>query len=116
MGFLRSTKAPAVRAHWYSFEYSSTQLSLNLLISLTSRNHLIGWQFDSLLEAQVLIENHRIDYNMNRPHSVTGGSPPSSSPTTGPPPTKPNPHKPWTIYWGPLMEPRPTIETQVARR
>ncbi len=27
-------------------------------------------QFDSLLEAQVLIEDHRIDYNTNRPHSA----------------------------------------------
>jgi putative transposase len=30
---------------------------------------LNGWQFDSLLEAQVLIEDWRIDYNTNRPHS-----------------------------------------------
>ena len=28
-----------------------------------------GWQFDSLLEAQVLIADWRIDYNTNRPHS-----------------------------------------------
>ena len=34
---------------------------------------LNGWQFDSLLEAQVLIEDHRIDYNMNRPHSAHRG-------------------------------------------
>jgi len=33
---------------------------------------LNGWQFDSLLEAQVLIEDHRIDYNMNRPHTAHG--------------------------------------------
>lgn len=33
---------------------------------------LNGWQFDSLLEAQVLIEDWRIDYNMNRPHSAHG--------------------------------------------
>jgi putative transposase len=30
---------------------------------------LNGWQFDSLLEARVLIEDWRIDYNTNRPHS-----------------------------------------------
>jgi putative transposase len=30
------------------------------------------WQFDSLLEAQVLIEDWRIDYNQNRPHSAHG--------------------------------------------
>jgi len=33
---------------------------------------LNGWQFDSLLEAQVLIEDWRIDYNNNRPHSAHG--------------------------------------------
>ena len=31
---------------------------------------LNGWQFDDLLEAQVLIEDWRIDYNEHRPHSV----------------------------------------------
>ena len=30
------------------------------------------WQFDSLLEAQVLIEDWRIGYNINRPHSAHG--------------------------------------------
>jgi len=30
------------------------------------------WQFDSLFEAQVLIEDWRIDYNFNRPHSAHG--------------------------------------------
>ena len=34
--------------------------------------YLNGQQFDSLLEAQVLIEDWRIDYNMNRPHSAHG--------------------------------------------
>ncbi len=33
---------------------------------------LNGWHFDSLLEAQVLIEDWRVDYNMNRPHSAHG--------------------------------------------
>ena len=28
--------------------------------------------FDSLLEARVLIEDWRIDYNLNRPHSAHG--------------------------------------------
>jgi transposase InsO family protein len=32
--------------------------------------HLNGQQFDSLLEARVLTEDWRIDYNMNRPHSA----------------------------------------------
>lgn len=33
---------------------------------------LNGWQFDSVLEAQVLAEDWRIDYNTNRPHSAHG--------------------------------------------
>ena len=33
---------------------------------------LNGWQFDSLLEAQVLVEDFRIDYNLNRPHTAHG--------------------------------------------
>jgi putative transposase len=33
---------------------------------------LNGWRFDSLLEAKVLVEDWRIDYNMNRPHSAHG--------------------------------------------
>src|ERR1022692_3155072 len=34
--------------------------------------YLNGQQFDSLLEAQVLAEDWRIDYNLNRPHSAHG--------------------------------------------
>jgi putative transposase len=33
---------------------------------------LNGWQFDSLLEARVLIEDWRVDYNTHRPHSAHG--------------------------------------------
>lgn len=33
---------------------------------------LNGWHLDSLLEAQVLIEDWRIDYNTKRPHSAHG--------------------------------------------
>ena len=33
---------------------------------------LNGQRFDSLLEAQVLLEDWRIDYNINRPHSAHG--------------------------------------------
>ena len=33
---------------------------------------LNSWQFDSLLEAQVLIEDWRNDYNTHRPHSAHG--------------------------------------------
>jgi putative transposase len=38
---------------------------------------LNGWQFDNLLEAQVLIEDWRIDYNEHRPHSAHGELTPS---------------------------------------
>jgi putative transposase len=38
---------------------------------------LNGWHFDSLLEAQVFIEDWRIDYNMNRPHTAHGDLTPS---------------------------------------
>ena len=34
--------------------------------------YLNGQRFDSLLEAQVLLEDWRIDYNINRPHSAHG--------------------------------------------
>jgi len=37
------------------------------------RDELLNlWQFDSLLEAQVIIGDWRIDYNNNRPHSAHG--------------------------------------------
>ena len=38
---------------------------------------LNAWRFDSLLEAKVLIEEWRIDYNLNRPHSAHGDLTPS---------------------------------------
>jgi len=38
---------------------------------------LNAWQFDTLLEAKVLIEDWRIDYNTNRPHSAHGDLTPS---------------------------------------
>ena len=37
---------------------------------------LNGWRFDSLLEAKVLIEDWRIDYNINRPTVPTATSRP----------------------------------------
>ena len=37
------------------------------------RDELLNlWQFDSLLEARVIIEDWRIDYNWNRPHTAHG--------------------------------------------
>lgn len=42
------------------------------------RDELLNlWQFDSLLEAQVIIGDWRIDYNQNRPHSAHGDLTPS---------------------------------------
>lgn len=42
------------------------------------RDELLNlWQFDSLLEARVLIGDWRIDYNLNRPHSAHGDLTPS---------------------------------------
>ena len=38
---------------------------------------LNAWRFDSLLEAQVIIEDWRIDYNTNRPHTAHGELTPS---------------------------------------
>jgi hypothetical protein len=61
------------------------------------------WQFDSLLEAQVLIGDWHIDYNENDPTQPTAISPPPSSPRPGPPTTSPNPkpHSAWTTHRGP---------------
>ena len=43
---------------------------------------LNGRHFDNLLEARVIIEDRRIDYNVNRPHSAHGDlSPTERSPT-----------------------------------
>ena len=40
--------------------------------------HLNGQLFDTLFEAQVLTEDWRIDYNMNRPHSAHGWKTPAA--------------------------------------
>jgi hypothetical protein len=37
------------------------------------RDELVNsWRFDSPLEARVIIEDHRIDYNLNRPDTAHG--------------------------------------------
>jgi putative transposase len=47
------------------------------------RDELLNlWQFDGLLEAQVLIGDWRIDYNESRPHSAHGDLTPSEFATT----------------------------------
>ena len=63
---------------------------------------LNGWHFDSLLEAQVLIEDWRIDYNSTDPTAPTATSPPASSPRPGPPNTNQHSHSRWTTQRGPL--------------
>ena len=48
--------------------------------TISKRDELLnGWRFDSLLGARVIIEDWRIDYNMNRPHSAHGDLTPSES-------------------------------------
>jgi len=42
------------------------------------RDELLNlWRFDSLLEARVIIEDWRADYNANRPHSAHGDRTPA---------------------------------------
>ena len=43
---------------------------LTLFFVQSLRHH--SWRFDSLLEARVIIEDWRCDYNANRPHSAHG--------------------------------------------
>ena len=43
------------------------------------RDELLNpWRFDSLLEARVIIEDWRIDYNENRPHTAHGDLTPAA--------------------------------------
>jgi Integrase core domain len=48
---------------------------------------LNSWQFDSLLEARVIIEDWRCDYNANRPHSAHGEFTPTDPKVDHDPPT-----------------------------
>jgi putative transposase len=57
--------------------------------------------FTTLLEAQVLVEDWRIEYNTIRPHSALGYLTPTTTPRPGPPPT-PNSHSGWTNNRGPV--------------
>jgi putative transposase len=49
-------------------------------------------QFDTLLEAQVLVADWRTEYNTHRPHSALGMHTPASSRTNGGKPTNPSSH------------------------
>jgi hypothetical protein len=57
--------------------------------------------FSSLLDAQVLVEDWRIEYNTVRPHSALGYLTRPTTPRPGPPPT-PNSHSGWTNNRGPV--------------
>jgi len=67
------------------------------------RDELLNlWHFDSLLEAQVLIGDWRIDYNNHRPHSAHGDPTPTEYARAWAINNQPQPHSRWTNYRGPL--------------
>ena len=84
--FIRSDNGPEFVAHaladWCRFQEASSVFidpgspwQNPFVESFNGRlrdEYLNGWHFDSLLEAKVLVEDWRIDYNMNRPHSSLG--------------------------------------------
>ncbi len=84
--FIRSDNGPEFVAHavndWCRFSGSNSMFidpgspwQNGHVESFNSRLRdelLNGWHFDSLLEAKVLIEDFRIDYNLRRPHSAHG--------------------------------------------
>ena len=59
-------------------------------------------EFGTVVEAQVLVEARRMEYNSYRPHRPSPVSPPTRSTPDGPP--QPNQHsrRSWTSYRGPL--------------
>lgn len=69
------------------------------------RDELLGIElFQTLAEAQLLVEDWRHDYNTNRPHSALGMmappvSPPAGGETDQPPPDS---HPRWTDERGPV--------------
>jgi hypothetical protein len=58
--------------------------------------------FSTLLEARVLAEDWRIEYNTLRPHSALGYLTRPTTPEPGPPPT-PHSHSGWTNNRGPVI-------------
>lgn len=67
------------------------------------RDEILNHQlFDTLFEAKVLLEDHRIDYNMNRAHSAHGWNPPPRSLSSGSPDTSSYSHREWTSDRGPV--------------
>ena len=76
------------------------------------RDELLNlWQFDSLLEAQVLIGDWRIDYNNNRPHSAHGDLTPTefAQAWTINHTNNQTPHSRWTTHRGPSGERQPVV-------
>jgi putative transposase len=64
---------------------------------------LNSWRFDSLLEARVIIEDWRADYNAHRPNTAHGELTPTEFAVgSGPRPTNPKPHRDWTTQRVPL--------------
>ena len=63
---------------------------------------LNGWQFDSLLEARVIIEDWRIDYNEHRPHTAHGDLTPTEFAQAWTTDTNQKPHSAWTTQRVPL--------------
>ena len=57
--------------------------------------------FNTLLEAQVLVQDWRIEYNTVRPHSALGYLTRPTTPRPGPP-TTPHSHNEWTNNRGPV--------------
>jgi hypothetical protein len=61
--------------------------------------------FTTLLEAQVLVEDWRIEYNTLRPHSALGYLTPTDYDKTWTA-THPASHSGWTTNWGPVTRER----------
>ena len=71
---------------------------------------LNSWRFDSLLEARVIIEDWRCDYDANRPHSAHGELHPSRVRST----VDHDPPTPSRIATGPLIgSPSPRPRTRI---
>ena len=77
--------------------------------------HLNGQQFDSLLEAKVLTEDWRTDYNINTPHSAHGWLTRSSSSRPGSTDRNTNSHGGWLKYRGPVTITRVIIRPTVSQ-
>ncbi len=60
-------------------------------------------QFDTLLEAQVLAEDWRIEYNTYRPHGSLGDLTPRPSSSSGPKPNQ-HSHNRWTTNRVPVTD------------